>query len=198
MADKAGEKSGGEAMAARPDRRSTRTRKALVDAFGHLVQHPRKGPIRVADIVAQARVGRSTFYDHYSSAEEISLDALSRPFAALADAAAGQGDPAALTGLLAHFWENRQRAREMFAGGRMREKAARLLAEMVAERLEQADVRPAIPLPLAALQLAEAALAPVLAWMRGEAPATPEALARSLCRSVAALAAALANRPGDD
>ena len=78
-------------MAARHDRRATRTRKALVDAFGHLVQHRRRGPIRVAEIVAQARVGRSTFYDHYSSAEEISLDALSRPFGALADAAAGRG-----------------------------------------------------------------------------------------------------------
>lgn len=174
------------------DRRVTRTRKALVDAFGHLVQHRRRGPIRVAEIVALAKVGRSTFYDHYSSAEEISLDALSRPFAILADAAAGRGDPAALTGLLAHFWENRQRAREMFASGRMREKAARLLAEMVAERLREAEVCPAIPLPLAALQLAEAALAPVLAWMRGEAAATPEALARSLCRSCAALMEALA------
>lgn len=179
-------------MAARQDRRVTRTRKALVDAFGHLVQHRRKGRIRVAEIVAQAQVGRSTFYDHYSSAEEISLDALSRPFGVLADAAAGRGDPAALTGLLAHFWENRQRAREMFAGGRMREKAARLLADMVADRLKQADVQPAIPLPLASLQLAEAALAPVLAWMRGEAAATPEALARSLCRSGAALRGALA------
>jgi AcrR family transcriptional regulator len=176
------------------DRRATRTRKALVDAFGHLVQHRRRGPIRVAEIVAQARVGRSTFYDHYSGTEEISLDALSRPFGVLADAAAGQGDPAALTGLLAHFWENRQRAREMFASGRMREKTARLLAEMVAERLGQADFEPTIPLPLASLQLAEAALAPILAWMRGEAAATPEALARSLCRSGAALAAALADR----
>lgn len=176
------------------DRRVTRTRKALVDAFGHLVQHRRRGRIRVAEIVAQAKVGRSTFYDHYSSAEEISLDALSRPFALLADAAAGQGDPAALTELLTHFWENRQRAREMFASGRMREKAARLLAGMVADRLGQADFEPAIPLPLASLQLAEAALAPVLAWMRGEAPAAPDALARSLCRGGAALAAALADR----
>lgn len=181
-------------MARGQDRRVTRTRKALVDAFGHLVQHRRRGRIRVAEIVAQAKVGRSTFYDHYSGTEEISLDALSRPFAVLADAAAGQGDAMALTGLLAHFWENRQRAREMFASGRMREKTARLLAQMVAERLEAADVRPAIPLPLASLQLAEAALAPILAWMRGEAAATPEALARSLCRSGAALADALADR----
>lgn len=179
-------------MARGRDRRVTRTRKALVEAFGHLVQHRRRGRIRVAEIVAQARVGRSTFYEYYSGTEEISLDALSRPFAMLADAAAGRGDPAALTGLLAHFWENRQRAREMFASGRMREKAARLLASMVAERLGQADVQPAIPLPLASLQLAEAALAPVLAWMRGEAPATPEALARSLCRSGIALRDSLA------
>jgi hypothetical protein len=35
-------------MAARQDRGVTRTMKALVDAFGHLVEHRRNGPIRVA------------------------------------------------------------------------------------------------------------------------------------------------------
>ena len=59
-----------------PDRRITRTRNALIGAFNHLVLHRRQRHIRVADIVAQANVGRSTFYEHYSSADDILIAAL--------------------------------------------------------------------------------------------------------------------------
>jgi hypothetical protein len=41
------------------------------------------------------------------------------------------------------------------------------------------------------VQLAEAALAPVRAWVAGEAPCSAEALAHSLCRTGAQLSAAL-------
>ena len=97
-------------MAASMDRRAARTRAALIEAFNHLALNHRKN-IRVADIVALANVGRSTFYEHYKSADDIHLQAMPRPFAILADAAAGMGDEARLTGLLRHFWENRQLAR---------------------------------------------------------------------------------------
>ena len=181
-------------MAARQDRRVRRTRAALIDAFNHLVLHRRARKIRVADIVAEARVGRSTFYDHYSSAEAIHLEAMARPFASLADAAAGEGDETRLAALLVHFWENRKRARESFSG-RMGEKAARLLADLVEARLDARGLETAIPRRLAAVQLAEAARAPVRAWVAAEAPCTAKALARSLCFSGKQLAASLA-RPG--
>jgi AcrR family transcriptional regulator len=172
------------------DRRVTRTRTALIEAFNHLVLSRRRRRIRVADIVEKANVGRSTFYEHYKSADDIHLAALSRPFAVLADAAAGQGDAGQLTHLLIHFWENRQRARESF-DGRMQDKVNRLLASMVEDRLEQAGEPLVIPRRLAAMQLAEAALAPVRGWVTAEAPATPRALAEAICRGGRALTEAL-------
>jgi AcrR family transcriptional regulator len=182
-------------MAASMDRRAARTRTALIEAFNHLILSHRKN-IRVADIVARANVGRSTFYEHYKSADDIHLQAMSRPFAILADAAAGIGDEARLTALLVHFWENRQLARTSFMG-RMHDKVTRLLAGMIEDRLrDQADAM-AIPLRLAALQLADAALAPVRGWVIAEASCTPEALAGALCRCGRAMRAALAKDAGN-
>ena len=169
------------------DRRAARTRTALIEAFNQLALSQRK-TIRVADIVAEANVGRSTFYEHYKSAEDIHLQAMTRPFALLADAAAGIGEEERLTGLLRHFWENRQLARASFTG-RMQDKVTRLLAAMVEERLGEAAL--AIPARLAAMQLAEAALAPIRGWVMAEAPCTAEALAGALCRGGRAMRGAL-------
>ena len=159
-------------MERRHDRRVARTRAALIDAFNHLALHRGKGKIRVADIVAKANVGRSTFYEHFAGAEAIHMEALARPLAVLADAAAGQGDAARLEALLTRFWDNRRLARETIAG-RTGEQAARLLADLVEARLREEDVDFEIPLRLAALQLASAALAPVRGWVLAEARARP-------------------------
>jgi AcrR family transcriptional regulator len=181
--------SGSEDAAASVDRRATRTRTALIEAFNHLALSHRKN-IRVADIVALANVGRSTFYEHYKSADDIHLHAMQRPFALLADAAAGIGDEARLTGQLDHFWENRQLARTSLMG-RMHDKATRLLASMVEARLRDEEEKLAIPLRLAAMQLAEAALAPIRGWVTAEAPCAADALAGAICRCGGAMRAAL-------
>lgn len=176
-------------MAGLKDRRARRTREALLGAFNQLFQQRRRRAIPAADLIAEAGVGRSTFYDHYSSPDDVLLEALRHPFAALADAATGQGDPAATLWLAEHFWANRARARELFDNVRMRDRVSRLLAEMVAERLDGATLT--LPLELAAAQLAEAALAPLRAWLGGGAPATAGAVAESLCRTGRALRGAL-------
>ena len=177
-------------MAGMKDRRAQRTRAALLGAFNQLFLSRRRREISAADLIAEAKVGRSTFYDHYSSADEVLLEALRHPFATLADAATGQGDAVAMLWLVEHFWENRQRGRDLFDNVQMRDRVSRLLAEMIAERLAGAPLR--LPAELSAAQLAEAALAPLRAWVRGEAPAKPEAMAESLCRTGAALRFALA------
>ena len=182
-------------MRAGDDRRTRRTRTALVDAFNHLVLNRRQPRIRVADIIARADVGRSTFYEHYANADALLLEALSRPFAILADAAAGRGEPDRLAFLLTHFWENRRRARETLAG-RTGDKAMRLLADMVETRLDGQEM--AVPVRLASLQLAEAALAPIKAWVAGEAPCSAETLAASLCRTGERLVEGLATRAEAD
>ena len=170
------------------NRRGARTRAALRDAYNQLVLRDRRRDIKVAEIVAEAKIGRSTFYDHYDSADELFMEALARPFAILADAAVGQGDPQKLASLLGHFWDNRQRARSTFEG-RTRDRVTRLLASLVEQRLGERPL--SLPLSMASMQLAEAALAPVRAWVTGKASCTAERLAESLCRSGANLAASL-------
>ncbi len=176
-------------MAEAKDSRARRTRAAVRVAFNHLFLDRRRRRIRAADLIAEAGVGRSTFYDHYSSPDDVLLEALRGPFATLADTAVGRGDAAATRRLVEHFWENRSRARELFDNSHMRDRVSRLLAEMVAERLAGATL--ILAQELAAAQLAEAALAPVRAWVRGEAPATAAAMAEGLCRTGAALREAL-------
>jgi AcrR family transcriptional regulator len=176
------------------DRRVLRTRTALVEAFNRLALSRRRGRIRVGDIIAQANVGRSTFYDHFAGAEAIRMEALVRPFAVLADAAAGLGNRERLTGLLRHFWEHRQLARETL--GARSGQAGRLLAEMVAERLPAAELR--LPAPLAALQLAEAALAPIRGWVTAAAPCSCERLAEAICLGGEELLRALSAPPATE
>lgn len=168
-----------------PDRRVARTRAALLNAFNHLVLVRRQRRIRVADIVEQANVGRSTFYEHYSSADDIYLQALSTPFGMLADALAGTG-PDRLDFLLAHFWENRAKAREAFTG-QLDARMSRLLADLVEERLVLQEVVTTLPPKLLAIQLAEATLGPIRAWVMGAAPCTPEAMAQAIRHSSAAI-----------
>lgn len=167
--------------AAREDRRVVRTRAALIAAFNRIFLHRRQRGIRVAEIVEEANVGRSTFYEHFAGAEAIRLEAMKSPFAVLADAAAGRGDRARMEALLEHFWENRQRGREMLSG-RAGEQAVRLLAGLIAERLKEDGRGSTLPLPLAARQLAEAALGPLKPWIAGESPCPVPVLADALCR----------------
>lgn len=178
---------------ARHDRRVRRTREALISAFNDLVLSDRKQTIRVSDIVERANVGRSTFYEHYSNADDIYMQALSRPFAVLADAVAGDGGPHELQKLLEHFWENRQRARRVF--GDKREQIGRLLAGMIEERLAARNARLSIPRQLAARQLAESALGLMRGWLMSEAPCPTDVLAAAICKTSQAATAALRHRP---
>ena len=178
-------------MATRHDGPVRRTRSTLLDAFGQLLLHRPRRKVRVSDIIDKAADdARATAWDHFAGAGDLYVEALSRPFAVLADAAAGAGDPARLKDLLDHLWDNRQRARAALSG-RTGEKAARLLAAMVAARLQRRGDELVLPIRLASLQLAQAALAPVRGWVASEAPCRASILAKAVCRSGEQLAQAL-------
>ena len=49
------------------DRRITKTRKAIYQAFLHLLNEKDYDIITVQEIIDRADVGRSTFYSHYES-----------------------------------------------------------------------------------------------------------------------------------
>lgn len=179
------------------DRRARRTRKALLEAFLALIAERGYRRIRVADIVARADVARSTFYDHFKDKDDLLRASMSGIYATLADIADRNAKLENLVGLFAHFWENRRLARELFAGPSAPlgpRHGTRHLAAVIAERLaaqaRAAKARPAIPLMLAAMQLAEGAMAVLREWVTGKASCGPAALARSVHAAASSAAAA--------
>ena len=173
----------------------SRTRSRLIAAFNQLVFDKVRGPIRVGQIIDKAGVGRSTFYDHFANAEAVHMAAVSRPLVLLAGPAAGTGTVEELQRLLDHFRGNRGRARDLLTGP-SRDRVARLLADMIDERLD-ADDELAIPRRLATMQIAEAMLGSIRLWIVGEVAASSEALARSLFETASAMRGALGLRPKD-
>jgi AcrR family transcriptional regulator len=176
------------------DKRAQKTRQALLGAFFSLVLERRYDEIKVADILERAGVGRSTFYEHFSSKDAILASSLKGPFEVLADSTRPPDNTAQLMALLEHFWENRALARGIFQGA-ARRKTTAVLVGLIEQRMKIDGVDKAvaliIPLRLAAIQLAEGLLAPTTAWLTGEARCSANALALALRRTSTATIAAL-------
>ena len=154
------------------------TRRRLLDSFNSLVLDGAEGKITVAHIVQKAGVGRSTFYDHYSSADDIHQQAIFAPMTILADSILGVGERAHLVGLMDHFQEYRQRARQTLCGGEG-EKVEQLLVEILDARLGQpghtSDLRQKNK--IAAIELAVVPMALIRAWLNGTIRCSSEAMA---------------------
>jgi AcrR family transcriptional regulator len=172
------------------DARAERSRAALLAAFFDLVQQTRYDDIRIADILARADVSRSTFYAHFAGKDALLAASIAGPFSVLADTLTSDSITS-LVALLDHFWERRALARSI-----LREPVRRRVTVVLTAQIEQtlraggAWKRGPLLLPerLAAVQLAEMLLAPLIAWLAGEASCSSAALASALHRiSVAAL-----------
>ncbi len=165
-----------------------RTRAALFDAFIALVLDRRYDRLTVADIIARAGVGRSTFYEHYRGKDDLLREGLTGPFAVLADMVTDRHDRERLRATVAHFWENRRIGNVLFAGP-TRLLATRTLAALIESRLTERPCDRAVSVPpaLLAAQLAGGQLALIAAWLGGLAPASPDEVAEALYASVQAI-----------
>jgi len=179
------------------DKRVERTRQALSGAFYHVVLSKSYAEITVDDIVARAGVSRSTFYEHFSSKDDMYASSLKRPLAILADAMREWDNTEHIKMLLEHFWENRGIAQGIFKGPARAVNVA-VLVELIEERFKEDRVGSPnsllIPPRMAATQIAESLLAPVTAWLLGESQCTKEALALALRQTAMAMLQALRPR----
>lgn len=168
--------------------RSERSRTAILHAFVELIFSDGFENISVQAIVAKAGIARSTFYEHFSSKEDVLRASMAKFFEEFAQCVSGEDKPSELVHVLAHFWQNRRLTDAIFAGA-PRRILGLSLSEMIEARLR--DRKLLLPHRLAAIQLAESQLALVENWLRGRAFAHVEDLAEALRQTSLAGANAL-------
>ena len=137
---------------------------------------------RIADILGRANVGKSTFYEHFRSKEDLLRSTMDGILRDLADCASEDFDPGRLNGLVGHFWDNRRLGRVVF-GVPMVASTRRMLAALIEERLAARESRrrpDRNALRLNALQIAAGHLALLHAWLSGEVVAEREAIVAAL------------------
>ncbi len=153
------------------DRRIQKTRSALREAFFELVLTYSYDEIKVADIIEKANVGRSTFYQHYKSKDDILANSMGVLLDNLARSIEPEDNYVALLGLMEHFWENRKFAPRIFSGT-----ARRVVVQALVERIDiklkqrckKVRVSPRVPVNIVAHQIAETQLVAVIDWLLGK------------------------------
>jgi AcrR family transcriptional regulator len=180
----------GRAMAATRGRRQwRRTRRALLGAFNSLVTRRRYETLRVGEVIREADVGWSTFYEHFRDKDHLLVESMSGLLAVLAGAATGEPG-GHLAFILQHFADNAPLARELVN----RPSCAlvvRALAELLESRFDGRTCRGVIPISLAAHQVAESIVGQVRAWLNSGCAVPAPVAAMALARATTAMARAL-------
>lgn len=155
---------------------------AIVEAFSRLVLARRTAKPPVADVLEEAGVARSTFYEHFDGRDAVLIEAFEGPLSLLADAATRVVDEARLVALLEHFRENRRSASEVLSGP-LAARLRRRFAEFIAAALPAGEKDVAV-------ELANQMLAQIRLWLDGETRYSAERLAALLVAGAAAFRAA--------
>ena len=184
----------------KPDRRTERTRAALMSAFISVVLSEGYDAVTVERVAETANVGRSTFYMHYTGKEDILRQSMTRPSSVLAVLVGNTPPPGVLVKQLEHFHEQRRR-NYIFFEGQARRIWVSCLAGLIEPRLaalvRHTGARPVVPLPLAALAIAESQIALVANWLSVKPTVKAEPVAEALTATARAQVVALLGLPAD-
>lgn len=166
--------------ASRP-KRSAQTRRRVMSAFTDLVFAKGFDHVTVREVVASAAVARSTFYEHFSSKEDVLRASMSRVLVAIAQAVREDAADPELVEVLGHLWASRRLTDAIFTGA-PRVILAQALSELVEAHLRDINHNKPLALSyrLAAIHLAEGQIGLVENWLRGRAFCEVEHLAQAL------------------
>ena len=176
-----------------PDRRAQRTRQALLKAFVELVFTRGYEALTAREISHKANVGRSTFYLHYASKDDLLKESLKTPSVALAGCVRGKLTPEQLTRLLDHFREQRALNRIFFADP-IRASWVKCVAGFIEPHLARQQpraMRPRVPASLIALVIAEMQVALITHWVTRKASVNSEVIAAALMANTQAMLSAV-------
>lgn len=162
----------------------TATRAAILATFNRLLLESQSSRPRVAEIVAEAGVARSTFYDHFEGVEALFDESLSMLLGQVAQCLVGYRSQGDMVWLMEHIHDNRARGREMLAGPGA-ERTETLLARLLMRELEgRKDAR------LHAILVAGMVMAALGAWVTGRLSTSPAVLAERLFSTAQAILSA--------
>ena len=166
------------------DRRVLRTRNALYDALVALILERGYAVITVEDILLRADVGRSTFYAHFTSKDDLLSKSLDRLGAILQQAAVTQdGDGDWSLALFSHVAEYRDIYHALSgvaAGDVLRDAIRRVVADFVRDRIARAE---GLSAEIAVAHVAATFLTVVAWWLERQpslVPAKADAAFRAL------------------
>ena len=148
------------------DMRKQKTRRALFDVFMGLVLKRRYDDIQTSEIITQAGVARSTFYEHFSGKDDLLVKSMYGLLSMIAEAATQKGHEQKLQFVLEHFWENRSFARVIFKG-RPYQLINKQLAELIESSLDSKGNS-----AMHAIGIAAGIMGMIRAWLLGEVTAT--------------------------
>ncbi len=173
-------------MSAELDRRQEKTRGAIANAFVELLMERDYAEVTVAAVAERANVGRSTFYEHFKTRNDLLRHSVRPLFTIVATAVEPEGASPALLAILQHFRENHALARVMFY-----DNSRNVLLKALTQAIEGRLQSPAhLPPGLLAAQIAAAQFALLEPWILGQSSLPAEALATALCATSRALAEA--------
>lgn len=157
------------------------TRAQILATFNRLLLESENARPGVAQIVAEAGVARSTFYDHFDGVEALFDESLSVLFGGLARCLVGTDGRERMVWWMAHIEENRRRGRHLLAGP-LAERSGNLLARLLhAELGDRAGAR------LHSILISGTVIAALGAWVTGKLSSSPEALSDRLLATANAI-----------
>jgi AcrR family transcriptional regulator len=173
-----------EAMTNSTDPRAVRTREKLVDAFHQAIQESDPRQMTVSALARAAGVNRTSFYEHFSSPEDLAIHALSELFDVVSNAdialrsehtvSGAEASRRALHEIVGFVGERRNSYARLLGPGAAPQ-LVRAVAEAFTERtvlaLEPMDVRPPEADPRVTAQfLAGGVLGVIGAWLADPDP----------------------------